>query len=126
MRLVDSPQGTPFEPPQAEPQFEARAAFGPGRHYWTMNGLAVVDDGRLRLVIPDESGEPANVVVEAPLETVKITSKPWYSFGTGLFLKIGPDEYTVEPDPIYPGGASPGKIRRARQAARELQAALAA
>ena len=126
MRLLKSPPGTPFEPPQAEPRFAAPAAFGPGRHYWTMNGLALVEEDRFRLVLPDENGEPATVVVEAPLGTVKVESKPWWSFGTGLFLKIGTDAYTVEPNPIATHGTSPKRIREARQSASDLQAALAA
>ena len=77
MRLVDSPPGTPFEPPATTPEFE-------------------------------------------------VVAKPVWSFGAGLYLRIGDDTFTLEPESIYGRGATPGRIRAARRRVREFEHALAA
>ena len=125
MRLVDAPGGTALEEPLAdEPLLEVSAAFGPGRRYWTMLGTAIVTAERLLLVMPADGDGPRRLVVEAPTSEVTVLAKPRWSFGTGLFLGVGDDRYTVEPEPLYGHAATPGRIRRARQAAGELERAL--
>jgi hypothetical protein len=123
MRLVAAPEGTPFEPSASgETVIELPAAFGPGRRYWTMDGLAIVAAGQLVLVLAD--GGPPRAVLSAPLADVSVQSKPRWSFGTGLYLEIAGEHYTVEPEPLYGHAATPGRIKRARQAARDLERAL--
>jgi hypothetical protein len=125
MRLVASPPGQPFQAPESEPEFDSSAAFGPGRRYWTMSGRVLISDGRLLLVMPEENGEPARLVVSASVDEVEVESKPWWSFGTGLYLNVQGDYYTVEPSSFYPA-ASAGRARKARTSVREFEAALAA
>ena len=124
MRLVASPPGQPFQAPESEPEFESSAAFGPGRRYWTMSGRVLISDGRLLLVMPEENGEPARLVVSASVDEVEVESKPWWSFGTGLYLNVQGAHYTVEPSSFYPA-ASAGRARKARTSVREFEAALA-
>ena len=124
MRLVASPPGQPFQAPESEPEFESSAAFGPGRRYWTMSGRVLISDGQLLLVMPEDNGEPARLVVSASVDDLEVESKPWWSFGTGLYLNIQGDHYTVEPSSFYPA-ASVGKVRRARDSVRDLETALA-
>ena len=73
--------------------------------------------------MPEDNGEPARLVVSASVDDVEVESKPWWSFGKGFYLNIQGDHYTVEPSSFYPA-ASVGKVRRARDSARELEAAL--
>ncbi len=123
MRLVAAPEGTPFQPPTSEETvIELTAAFGPGRRYWTMDGSVIVTAGQLMLVLVD-GGQP-RTVVSAPLTDVSVLSKPRWSFGTGLYLEIAGERYTVEPEPLSGHAATPGRIKRARQAARDLERAL--
>jgi hypothetical protein len=124
MRLVEAPPGTPFEPPSVPPEFESRAAFGPGRRYWTMDGTALIGAGRLSLVMAAADGDGSRVVVSAPVEQVEVISKPRWSFGTGLYLRVGGREVTLEPEPIYVNGTSPKRVRRARQRVRDFELAL--
>ncbi len=124
MRLTESPPGEPFEEPETDPDFDAHAAFGPGRRYWTMSGRVLISDGRLLLVMPEGDGRPPRVVLSAPVSVVTVESKPWWSFGTGLYLNVQGETYTVEPGSFYPS-ASVGKVRRARSSASEFEAALA-
>lgn len=125
MRLVKSPPGTPFEGAPEEPAFEAVAAFGPGRHYWTMAGAALIAGGRLSLIMPARAEEPPRLVLSEPVERVRVLAKPRWSFGAGLYLGIGEDTYTLEPEPLGGGAATPRRIRRAREAVREFESALA-
>lgn len=127
MRLAESPRGTPFQGLATEPEFEAVAAFGPGRRYWTMAGTVLIGDRHLWLVLPPEdAAAPPRLVVSEPIEGVSVVAKPRWSFGTGLYLRIGDDMYTLEPQPIYGHATTPGRIRRAREAVREFELALAA
>jgi hypothetical protein len=64
-------------------------------------------------------------VVSASVADVEVESKPWWSFGTGLYLNVQGDYYTVEPSSFYPA-ASAGRARKARTSVREFEAALAA
>lgn len=125
MRLVESPPGMPFERPPGAPAFEAVAAFGPGRRYWTMAGMALIAGGRLSLVLCDREGTPARVVVDEPVEQVRVIDKPRWSFGTGLYLGIGDETYTLEPEPIAGRPVTRGRIRGARNAVRDFERALA-
>jgi hypothetical protein len=38
--------------------------------------------------MPEHNGEPARLVVSAPVDDVEVELKPWWSFGTGLYLNI--------------------------------------
>lgn len=129
MRLVKPPTGTPLTPEAeaalAEAEFVVQAAFGPGRRYWTMSGLVAIDRGVLRMVLAVDADETSRVVVEAPLESVRVLAKPWWSFGAGLYLEAAGERYTIEPRSFYPL-ATPGKIASARDATSELEALLRA
>jgi hypothetical protein len=124
MRLVDSPPGIPLEHFSGEVRFSAAAAFGPGRRYWTATGTAIVTGEQLLLVMPAERDAPPRVVLAAALEDTSVRSRPWWSFGTGLSLKVGNQHFTVEPKPVYGSTVTPALIRRARRAAAELESAL--
>ncbi|MQA75830.1 MAG: hypothetical protein GEU88_16105 [Solirubrobacterales bacterium] len=76
--------------------------------------------------MPETEELPARAVVATPVGEATVIQKPWWSFGAGLYLETGDARYTVEPEPFYPGPATPGKIRRARAAVREFEAALEA
>jgi hypothetical protein len=89
-----------------------------------MSGRVLISDGRLLLVMPEDNGEPARLVISASVDEVEVESKPWWSFGTGLYLNIQGDHYTVEPSSFYPA-ASAGRARKARNSVREFEAALA-
>ena len=118
--------GDPFEPPATAPEYEAVAAFGPGRRYWTMAGTALISGGRLQLVTPEDEQGSARLVVSEPVDEVEVVAKPVWSFGTGLYLRIGDETFTLEPESIYGHGATPGRIRAARRRVREFEQALAA
>lgn len=125
-RYLQSPEGSPFTLPD-DPQLVQRAGFGPGKRYWTHSGFAFIDDGQLLLVMPGADDQPERVVVTASVDRVTVKGKPWWSFGQGLHLEIDGEVYTLEPEPLVPGqAATPGRMKRAREAAKEFESALAA
>jgi len=125
-RYLQSPEGSPFKPPD-NPDLLQRAGFGPGRGYWTHSGFALINDGQLMLVMPGDDGRPERTVVAEDLARITVSRKPWWSLGLGLHLDIDGVFYTVEPEPLVPGMvASPARFRRARNAAKEFEATLAA
>ena len=60
-----------------------------------MLGTAIVTADRLLLVMPADGDGARRLVVEAPIAEVTVLAKPRWSFGTGLFLGVGDDRYTV-------------------------------
>lgn len=124
MRLVDPPPGIPLEHFGGEVRFSAAAAFGPGRRYWTVAGTTIVTGEQLLLVMPAEREAPPQVVLAAALEDTSVRSRPWWSFGTGLYLEVGDQSFTVEPEPFHGSTVTPAHISRARRAAAELEKAL--
>lgn len=127
MRLVEPPAGNTLDDMLVEePRLEYGAAFGPGRRYWTTKGEAIVTDRELLLVLPRDNEGRRRVALAASISQVTTIEKPRWSFGTGLFVAVGEDHYTVEPEPLYGRAVTPGRLRRAREAARELERALRA
>ena len=124
MRLVDPPPGIPLEHFGGDVRFSAAAAFGPGRRYWTVAGTTIVTGEQLLLVMPAEREAPPQVVLAAALEDTSVRSRPWWSFGTGLYLEVGDQSFTVEPEPFHGSTVTPAHISRARRAAAELEKAL--
>jgi hypothetical protein len=84
----------------------------------------MVTGEQLLLVMPAEREVLPRVVLAAALEDTSVRSRPWWSFGTGLYLEVGDQRFTVEPEPLYGHMVTPALIRRARRAAAELEKAL--
>jgi hypothetical protein len=87
----------------------------------------VVIDGRLTVVLPGDGPVEERLLFTAPVDDVEVLGRPWWGLGQSVAVRIGEDRLHLQPDSVTQGTglATPGKMRRAREAAAKLEAALA-
>jgi hypothetical protein len=87
----------------------------------------VVIDGRLTVVLPGDGPVEERLLFTAPVDDVEVLGRPWWGLGQSVAVRFGEDRLHLQPDSVTQGTglATPGKMRRAREAAAKLEAALA-
>jgi hypothetical protein len=108
----------------AGPDYVAEhVGIGQGLRYLTKNGLLVVAEGEVRLLL-----SPDQLIASAPVSEVEVLSKPKASFGTALSLRVGAETFKVEPEGMSQGLGlfSRKKLRRSQTAVEDFEAALEA
>jgi hypothetical protein len=121
--LLRGPEGA-----DAELEYVAkRVGIAVGRRrYVTRHGLLAIGGGKVILGVPGDKPGDGTIVTCRPIADVAILSKPWYSFGTGMLVRIGDTSYTLEPEAIDHGPAFAilRRIRVARESVAAFERAL--
>jgi hypothetical protein len=87
----------------------------------------VIVDGRLVVLLPGDSPVEERLLFTAPVEDVEVLGRPWWGLGQSVAVRFGEDRLHLQPNSVTQGTglATPGKMRRAREAAALLEVALA-
>jgi hypothetical protein len=89
-------------------------------------GVVVLDD-RLTVVLPGDEPVEERVLFTAPVADVEVLGRPWWGLGQSVAVRFGDDRLHLQPETVTQGTglATPKKMRRAREQAAKLEAALA-
>lgn len=93
----------------------------------TSNGRIIINEGILFVLLPGDGTIEERMLLSAPVGEVEVVGRPWYGLGQSVNLRVGDHRWQLQPESVTQGAgfASLGKMRRAREAAAEFEAAIA-
>lgn len=92
----------------------------------TRDGTVMIIGEELAVLAPGDEPVQDRILLVARVDDIEVLGRPWHSMGQSVNLRVDGQLWLIQPESVAQGTgmATPRKMRRAREAAMALEAAL--